>query len=676
MKKLTHFLSIGLLSMPFLASQPVDAFKLFGDKKTAENKDESTKKVDNNETLNKQSNEVNPTKTDTQNDTDNSVSGENDAQKSLSTAENAPSSISDTNTTPEVNASQNKNVAVVFNNGTKIEKSAVNEELSNIPLDLSSRMSYAELSRLVAFKLAYQKIIDTKVKEMKLADDPEISKSMQSRRKSYASSKFLNKQVEKIMTNAELEKYYNEMWDKHMKGTNEISGIMISARNKDQSEKILKVKSEDDLNKIVNEYKNGKSPVATQSFDMPEGALPPDIVKQIKVKGSNSIVGPFNIQGMAMFLFVKSVHPAVKKPFSGEIREQYKQVAHREFANRYVKKLMEDNNVVIYDLLGKPVDLNKKDDSNKKKDDKKDPVNLSTIKDDFVIAKIGNKITLKIADLYPIYNIKSIENELFASMSVQLKVSMEEVIQSAIKLCVQDRLLEQEMTKNKFMDTKEIKTKFEQIDAQQLRRAYFNKTVKITETDARKEFNKYLETIKPDAKDDQEISVRLMFYSTENEAKTSLKKYQGTPKSFSKDFEEAAKNKKAIDLGYIRKVQSISPISPIWESVKTAAPAACCKQVIKVNGEAFGFPNKNFAVAYIGDRRQIKLPTFEETQSFFRKVAEKMQAIAIVEKLMKQEIASIDNVPMNSIKPEELNKLLINIITEDTELPIEKSHEN
>ena len=637
MKKLTQFLIIGLLGTPFFVPQSVEAFKLFGDKKTAEEKNENKTENVNKKEASKPTSQENSSKTNTENKT----SETDKSQKNTSTEVATSNSSANTNSTPEVNVNKDKNAAVVFTDGSKIDKTVVNAELSNIPLELSSRMPYAELLRLISFKLAYQKLIDTKAKEMNLADDPEISKSMASRRKSYASSKYLDEQVKKIMTDSELEKYYDEMWDKHMKGTNEVSGIMISVSNKEQSDKVLKVKSEEELNKIVNTYKTGKMPIATQPFDMPESVLPPDIVKQIKAKGANSVVGPFSIQGMAMFLFIKSVHLAVKKPFNGEIREQYKQLAH-----------------------------------DKKTEEKKDPVNLSTIKDDFVIAKIGDKTTLKISDLYTIYNIKSIENELFASMSVQLKVSMEEVIQSAIKLCVQDKLIELEMDKNKFMETAEIKAKFGQIDAQQLRRSYFNKTVKITEADARKEFNKYLETIKPDAKDDQEISVRLMFYGTENDAKTALKKYQSNPKSFSKDFDDAVKDKKAMDLSYIRKVPPASPLSPIWEAVKTAAPAACCKQIIKLNGEMFGLGKAGFAVAYVGDRRQIKLPTFQETQTFFRKVAEKMQAIAIVEKLMKQEIAFVNDVPMNSIKDEELNKVLINIVTEDTELPIEKSIEN
>ncbi len=672
MKKLTQFLIIGLLGTPFFVPQSVEAFKLFGDKKTAEEKNENKTENVNKKEASKPTSQENSSKTNTENKT----SETDKSQKNTSTEVATSNSSANTNSTPEVNVNKDKNAAVVFTDGSKIDKTVVNAELSNIPLELSSRMPYAELLRLISFKLAYQKLIDTKAKEMNLADDPEISKSMASRRKSYASSKYLDEQVKKIMTDSELEKYYDEMWDKHMKGTNEVSGIMISVSNKEQSDKVLKVKSEEELNKIVNTYKTGKMPIATQPFDMPESVLPPDIVKQIKAKGANSVVGPFSIQGMAMFLFIKSVHLAVKKPFNGEIREQYKQLAHREFANRYVNKLIEDNKVVIYDLRGKPVDLKTQERTDKKTEEKKDPVNLSTIKDDFVIAKIGDKTTLKISDLYTIYNIKSIENELFASMSVQLKVSMEEVIQSAIKLCVQDKLIELEMDKNKFMETAEIKAKFGQIDAQQLRRSYFNKTVKITEADARKEFNKYLETIKPDAKDDQEISVRLMFYGTENDAKTALKKYQSNPKSFSKDFDDAVKDKKAMDLSYIRKVPPASPLSPIWEAVKTAAPAACCKQIIKLNGEMFGLGKAGFAVAYVGDRRQIKLPTFQETQTFFRKVAEKMQAIAIVEKLMKQEIAFVNDVPMNSIKDEELNKVLINIVTEDTELPIEKSIEN
>ena len=538
-------------------------------------------------------------------------------------------------------------------------------------------MPYQQLLQLLSFKLAYKKIIDTKAAELNLINDKNIEESIKSRCKTFASSKYLDEQVEKMMTDDEVKKYYDETWEKHIKGTQEISGILINVSSKAQADRLIKeVKNEEQLNKIVAEYKtNGKEAIATMPLDdYPEGGLPVDISKQIKAKGVNSVVGPFNIQGISTLFFVKSIHLAVKKPFSDEIKTQYKQIGRREFINKYIDKLMTDLKVTVYDLNGKVLDMNANGDKNKnknnkdksKKDDK--PVDLSKIKDDFVIAKIGDKQTVKITDLYKMYNVTALENELFASMSFQLKVSMEEVIQSAIKLCVQERLIVDEMERSGFMKRSDIVSKIDALEKQQLRRAYFNKTVKITENDARKEFNKYTKMMKESIKDDQEISVKMMLFKTRAEADKKLSSYKEDSKKFSDDFDAAIKNSKpAIDLGYIRKSNPDAGIRTIWEAVKTAGGSTCYGKVINLKGETFGFSGSDFAIVRVGERRPIQLPKFEETSQFFRKVAEKIQAVAIIDKLMEQQVKIIGDIPFSKIKPEERNKILVSIITEDTE---------
>ena len=247
---------------------------------------------------------------------------------------------------------------------------------------------------------------------------------------------------------------------------------------------------------------------------------------------------------------------------------------------------------------------------------------------------------------------------------------MEEVIQSAIKLCVQEKLIVDEIEKAHFKSSKSVISKFEEIEKQQLRRAYFNKTVKITEADARKEFNKYMKLIKPEDKDDQEVSVKMILFATQSEASKMLSACLKDPKKFGEEFEKLEKGKKSVvNLGYIRKQGSEQSV---WNAVKASAPAACCEKVIPVKGENYGFSGKNFAVARIGERRQVKLPTFQETSTFFRKVAEKIQAVAIVEKLFDQQVVSIDGIPLDKMKTEDKNRILVSIITEDTEQSPEK----
>ena len=668
MKRLIKFLIFGSLLAPFCLEQSVSAWSWGKSDKKEEKENENAnkgKEPDSNaqnssDNLKKTDDKENIQSTTASDKVETSTSSELKDEKKNNFVEKA---VSDLNT---------KDAAVVFADGTIISKDDVNNELKNLPLEITSRTPYQQLLQLLSFKQAYRKIIDAKSKELDFSSDKDVNESIKNRCKSFASSKYLDEQVETLMTDDEVKKYYDETWDKHIKGTQEISGTLITVSSKSQADRLVKeVKNEEQLKKIVDEYKSGgKEAIATMPLvDYPEGGFPADIVKQIKAKGVNSIIGPFNIQGISTLFFVKSINPAVKKTFSDEIKNQYKQIGKREFATRYINKLLTEKKVVVYDLNGKVVDMNNTKGDNASEDKKDDkPIDLSKIKDDFVIAKIGDKQTLKISDLYQMYNIKTLENELFYSMSIQLKVSMEEVILSAIKLCVQDWLINAEMEQSSFMKRKDIEDKIGALKRQQLRRAYFNKTVKITENDARKEYNKYMQMMKDSIKDDQEISVKMMFFKTRSEADKKLASYKTNTKKFNEDYENSIKNSKpAIDLGYIRKNNPEPTIGTIWEAVKKSGGSTCCDKVIPIKGEKFGFNGFDFAIARVGDRRPIQLPKFEDTSQFFRKVAEKIQAVAIVDKLMEQQVKTIGDIPFEQIKAEDRNKILVSIITEDTE---------
>ena len=343
---------------------------------------------------------------------------------------------------------------------------------------------------------------------------------------------------------------------------------------------------------------------------------------------------------------------------------QMKQAAYKEFSSKYVNSLVEKYKVEIYDLSENKIDFTVKDkEKNKDKKKNKQVPMLSKIKETQVIAKIGDKQTITIADLYKMFNIKSLDNEIFGALAVQLKIDIEEVIQNAIRLCVQDKLLSLEMEKENYMESDKMKKLCDEVEKQHLRNAYFARTVKITEKDARKEYDKYIKMIKPEEKDDNEISVKLMFYKTKSEAEAAIKEYKSNPKKFGTDFKTRNESKdRAIDLNYVKR-QDVP--GPFWDVIKKCSTGTCAAQPIQIDGAPYGFEGNNFAIIHVGDRRPIQLPTFKETSQMFRKVAEKMQAIAICDELLLNNIESIDGKQYKSLPEEMRHKLLIAIIQGD-----------
>ena len=563
-------------------------------------------------------------------------------------------------------------VAVKFKDGTVINKGTVLKDLGEIGGQYQQKMSFNDLMTFLSLKYAYEKVITDEAKKAKLDEGEDFKKSLANREKALCTFSFLEEQADKLMTQKEIKKFYDDTWDKHIKGTNQVSLILIQAPSKAVAEQIKKeVKTEKDLEKTIKNLKDKNNNVGTIPLDdYPETALPPEIIKEMKTKGANAIIGPFPIQGAFTLFFVKSFHKAKKKELSDDMLPQIKTLASKEFANRYISSLIEKHKVEMYDLNGDKLDWSNKG----KKDKKSKPVPmLSKIKETQVIAKIGDKQTLTMQDLYKMFNIKSLDNEVFGSLAMQLRISIEDVIQNAIKLCVQDKLLSLEVDSANYMNTDKMKKLREQVAKQHLRNAYFAKTVRITESDAKKEYNKYIKMIKPEEKDDNEISVKLMFYKSKTDAEAAIKEYKSKPQKLKEDLKARIADKKnAIDAGYIKR-QDVP--QELWNVIKKCTTGTCVPQALQIDGTLYGFEGNNFAIAYIGDRRPIKLPTFQETSQMFRKVAEKMQAIAICDELLLNNVTSIGGKSYKSLPEEMRHKLLVAIIQFDNRAELSSSND-
>ena len=663
-----------LLSTIFIAgftsyNANADFFGLFKDKK--EDKSEDEKKVDDKE-KDKNTEEKEEKKDEKNEKDDKKVESKQekkqDKKEVTKTQDESDSESTDAESDTEDDKDSSK-IAIKFKDGTKINKSTILEDLNDITGQYQQKMSFNDLMLLFEFKHAYEKVITDEAKKKKLHEDEEVKKSLKERQRATATFSFLSDKVKKLMTKKELEKFYDDMWEKHIKGTNQISLILIQASDEKIVEKIKKeVKNEKDLNKIVNEQKeHGNNSIAMVPIeDFPEvGALSPEIVKEMKTKGANSIIGPFQTQpGVFTLFFIKSFHKAQKKAFSDEMVPQIKQDAHKEFSSKYVNSLVDKYKVEVYDLNENKIDFKVTDkEKNKNKKKNKQVPMLSKIKETQVIAKIGDKQKITIADLYKMFNIKSLDNEIFGALAVQLKIDIEEVIQNAIRLCVQDKLLSLEMEKEKYMESDKMKKMCDKVEKQHLRNAYFAKTVKITEEDAKKEYDKWITMIKPEEKDDNEISVKLMFYKTKSEAEAAIKEYKSNPKKFGSDFKARNESKdRAVDLNYVKR-QDVP--EPFWDVIKKCSTGTRAAQPVQIEGAPYGFDGNNFAIVHVGDRRPIRLPTFKETSQMFRKLAEKMQAVAICDELLLNNVVSIDGKQYKALSEEIRNKLLIIIIQGD-----------
>jgi hypothetical protein len=133
-----------------------------------------------------------------------------------------------------------------------------------------------------------------------------------------------------------------------------------------------------------------------------------------------------------------------------------------------------------------------------------------------------------------------------------------------------------------------------------------------------------------ESKNDNEIAVRLLFFPSKKDATNTLKSIASGSAKFSDLFKErsVSGDKSVVDLGYVKK-EGVPP--ELWDSVKKVASGVCCKDTLEIDGSQFGVEELRYAVAYVADRRPVRLPSLSNPQDKkqFQAMAEREKAIEI-----------------------------------------------
>jgi hypothetical protein len=268
----------------------------------------------------------------------------------------------------------------------------------------------------------------------------------------------------------------------------------------------------------------------------------------------------------------------------------------------------------------------------------------------------GSKITAK--NLKDFFKVKSLADDTFNSMAQQFNISNGRVISSAVKLMVDDELLAKEAKELNFSD----KEKLEDIRKMEIQHAYFKANVKVKPEDLKRTYNKAIKSIPDDVKNDNEIAVRLVFFTRQEDASKALKAISAGEEKFGNLYKEksTAKEKEAVDLGYVKR-QGTNP--DLWTMLKRGASGTCCKEVVELNGEQFGMKGKNFAVVYVADRRPVTLPSLsnETDKKYFQRLAEREKAVELAKTHLIAKIKTIegkDIEELNKNNPEHIERMI------------------
>jgi hypothetical protein len=109
-------------------------------------------------------------------------------------------------------ADRNKSqkAAVVFYDGSVITEDEVRQEMDEIPEAMTARMSLADLKRMISFKLAQKKAMESVIKLSGIGKKPEIAAAIEARKRTFACFSLLEKMALERMDKKSLQKHYDE----------------------------------------------------------------------------------------------------------------------------------------------------------------------------------------------------------------------------------------------------------------------------------------------------------------------------------------------------------------------------------------------------------------------------------------------------------------------------------
>jgi hypothetical protein len=566
-------------------------------------------------------------------------------------------------------------VVVKFKDGSVITESEVKEGVDQIPDQLAARMSLADVKNIVAWRMAYTKVLKDAAKKSGLTNDPEVRKIIESRLSTAAGLLLLDHLTNESMTFTRAKEHYNATWDKNFKNTKEFTLIAITTSDPKVVQRLKRGgMSEEEVRAFLKENSS-----TTRFMDMnarPQGMFPPEISDAVLAAESGTVIGPFETNGAYMLFFVKKVGPAKKQEFTDEFFETYKETARRDLINTVLQDLYKKYSVEAFDVAGNPIDVFKigeadqtdlkdgKADKAKKDKGNKGRIDLSKAKDDAILGTIGTgdaKENLTVYEVKTFYKVESLVDDTLAGMARQFGISLEDVVLHAIKLCMDGKVLEKEVKATKFNETPDAVVKLSSIEDMEVAQQYLSKNISVKKSDIKNAYNKFVKSIPAEERNDHDIAVKMIFFRTHEEASKTLQKISSGGAKFGDLFKAALDDGMAIDLGYIRR-KGTPP--DLWKEIKAVASGTCCKEALKIDGSQFGIDGAQYAAVHVSDRRPITIPTVEQEPNMYKGMAEREKASEIVKELIQDGVISVYG---RSIKewytnPEYINRLFVMFI--------------
>lgn len=538
-------------------------------------------------------------------------------------------------TTPAKSTDMNRPVAT-FADGTSITFKEVQELMMQLP-PKSRDVPFSKLYVSLLNRLVDSKVLLDAATKGGFDKDPEALKRIVDANELLLQKAYLDKEIDKLITDDILKAKYNELLKLLPKDEMESEVSHILFADKEGAEKALKELTgagrniEAKFNEMVlaksidTSTKTNKGSIGwvrkadiknEELFKAAKGTLVPQVLKIFD-------------QGYSVF-YIKDKRP-IQPPAFEKIKADIKKAVTPQYAVTVVDKMRRDSGLQLTGLDGKPMplpELPPMPDASGKEPEKKPAerkdfsgVNEKALDNSMVVGVFanGDKITLgQVRDS-------------MTSIPEQLKGSPFHQLFEPLVLRVADTKLLIEAAKKAGLEKSEdLKKKQEEVRKGLIQRAYLDKQfAQVITPEMLKEAYREFEKIFP--KDDMEIRIRHIMVKTKDEAMAILKELKGGKAKFDNDYVKAKSidpntKESGGDLGYIPKKQLPADLS----DVLFKAPKATLLP------EPVALGDNGFSVIRVEDKRAVQPPSIEEIRPQLMQAVSQREAGKIVLKLREE----------------------------------------
>ncbi|MBE6453070.1 MAG: hypothetical protein E7012_06250 [Alphaproteobacteria bacterium] len=247
------------------------------------------------------------------------------------------------------NAAGKNGVAAVVN-GQNITVAEIKEAYELAP-GAKDKVSFEEfytktLDDFVANELVYQTAVAAKV-----TDTPEYKAQLKTMKKGLASKVYLEKEVDKMLTDDKLKKVYND-YKNNFKAEKEVKAKHILVDNEDKAKEVIKkLNNKGNFDKLAKEY--SKEPAELGYFTK-EVMVPEFAEAAFDLKKGQFTKEPVKTQFGYHVILVEDIRDAKPLTFD-KAKEQIKGVVAQSALGKVLDNISSKASVVRYDFKGKEI---------------------------------------------------------------------------------------------------------------------------------------------------------------------------------------------------------------------------------------------------------------------------------------------------------------------------------